>query len=357
MPPLQAASAAAVPADGDTLVLQPLPGIGDMVWHVPHIHAVAQAAGRPVWVMTKPRTKADRLFIGDPSVAGVLWVERNPGRHDGPLGLLRLASELRRHRFRRVIILHHSWRYAAAARLAGIPERFGYGTGLQRRFLTGPPYLPEEHGSAHPSALPGHFLEAAGIPVDEAEPRLVVSADAAAAVAGKVGRRPGPWLALGVGSSERFKQWGPARFAQLARILADRGWPMLFLVGGPVEAPFRAAVAEALGPEAAGRVADTFDWPVEEVVALLDRCALLVGNDTGFLNVSAACEVPAVGLFGATPPLTHSRFIHPVLPAQGGLSKEDGMARITLEGVVAELDRLGLADPPASKAGSAGNGR
>jgi heptosyltransferase II len=346
MPPLPTPSAAAVPADGTTLVLQPLPGIGDMVWHVPHIHAVARAAGRPVWVMTKPRTRADRLFAGDRSVAGVLWVERNPGRHDGPLGLLRLAALLRPHRFRRVVILHHSWRYAAAARLAGIPERFGYGVGLQRRFLTGPPYLPEAHRKAHPSALPGHFLEAAGIPVEETEPRLVVSDAAAATVAARVGGRPGPWLALGVGSSERFKQWGPARFAELARILAGRGWPSLFLVGGPAEIPFRAAVAEALG-EARGRVVDTFDWPVEEVVALLDRCSLLVGNDTGFLNVSAACEVPAMGLFGATPPLTHSRFIHPMLPEAGGPSKEDGMARIPVERVVAELERLGLAEPPA----------
>jgi heptosyltransferase-2 len=82
------------------------------------------------------------------------------------------------------------------------------------------------------------------------------------------------------------------------------------------------------------------------VVALLDRCALLVGNDTGFLNVSAACEVPAVGLFGATPPLTHSRFIHPVLPDGDGPSKENGMARIPVERVVAELDRLGLSHPP-----------
>src|SRR5690606_34697028 len=134
-----------------------------------------------------------------------------------------LAALLRPHRFRRAVILHRSWRYAAAARLAGIPERFGYGIGLQRRFLTGPPYLPEAHRDAHPSALPGHFLEAAGIPVAEAEPRLMVSAEAAAAVERKVGDRPGPWLALGVGSSERFKQWGPARFAELAAILAARG--------------------------------------------------------------------------------------------------------------------------------------
>ena len=46
-------------------VIQPLPGIGDMVWHLPHIRAIAQAVGHKVTLVTKPRSAADQLFAAE----------------------------------------------------------------------------------------------------------------------------------------------------------------------------------------------------------------------------------------------------------------------------------------------------
>ena len=83
-----------------TLVIQPLPGIGDMVWHLPHLDAIARTCpdGR-VTVLTKRRSRADELFAGSATVSRVLWLERAQtgdaaGRHDGPLGAWRLAADL-----------------------------------------------------------------------------------------------------------------------------------------------------------------------------------------------------------------------------------------------------------------------
>ena len=75
-----------------TLIVQPLSGIGDMVWHLPHIHAIAATTVEgQVDILTKPRSQADRLLCADPSVERVLWLEREAGRHAGPRGLLRLC--------------------------------------------------------------------------------------------------------------------------------------------------------------------------------------------------------------------------------------------------------------------------
>ena len=46
-------------------VVQPLPGIGDMVWHLPHLRAIAAHAGAPVTLIAKPRSLADQLLTGD----------------------------------------------------------------------------------------------------------------------------------------------------------------------------------------------------------------------------------------------------------------------------------------------------
>ena len=51
------------------LVIQPLPGIGDMVWHIPHLRAIAhhEPEGQ-VSVLTKPRSLSDQLLASLPEV-------------------------------------------------------------------------------------------------------------------------------------------------------------------------------------------------------------------------------------------------------------------------------------------------
>ena len=80
--------------------------------------------------------------------------------------------------------------------------------------------------------------------------------------------------------------------------------------------------------------------PLEQTAALLAHCCAYIGNDTGVLNMAAALRVSAVGLFGGSPLLTHSRFIHAILPPPG----ESGMAAITIPHVLEALARLNQPD-------------
>ncbi|MER2603712.1 MAG: glycosyltransferase family 9 protein [Candidatus Competibacter phosphatis] len=315
---------------GPTLIVQPLPGIGDMVWHLPHIHAIAATtiAGK-VDILTKPRSQADRLLRADPQVGQILWLERESGRHAGLGGVLRLATTLRQGGYQRVWILHGSARYVLAARLAGIPERLGYGVGLQSLLLTVPERLPPERRHAHPILRADALLDALGIARGEKEPRLALDAEADRAVAVRFATWPTPWIALGVGSSETWKQWGAARFAELTLALNQRRAGSIFIVGGSAE---RSLAEEILARvrDGGGTAVDAVALPLEQVAALLARCRCYIGNDTGVLNMAAALQVPAIGLFGGSAPLWHSRFIHPLLPPAG----EHGMATITVSQVL-----------------------
>ena len=51
-------------------VVQPLPGIGDMIWHLPHIRAIAAHVGQPVTLIAKPRSAADQIFSGGADGSG-----------------------------------------------------------------------------------------------------------------------------------------------------------------------------------------------------------------------------------------------------------------------------------------------
>ena len=311
---------------GRTLIVQPLPGIGDMIWHLPHIHAIAATtATGQVDILTKPRSQADRLLCADPCVDRILWVERESGSHTGIRGLFRLADLLRQGAYQRVWILHGSARYALAARLAGIPERIGYGVGGQAWLLNVPARLPVECRHAHPTVRADALLDLLDIPRAALEPCLPVSAAAEQAVLERFADWPRPWMALGIGSSEPWKQWGAARFAELAVALQRQLAGSIFIVGGPGERGLGDEILRLIS-QGGGAAADAIALPLEQTVALLAHCRGYIGNDTGVLNIAAALETPALGLFGGSPLLTHSRFIHALVPPDG----RGGMAAITV---------------------------
>jgi len=320
--------------NNEELLIQPLPGIGDMIWHLPVIHAIAKtAASGKVCVLTKPRSQGDRLLLTDETVASVLWLERNPGRHDGFLGIFRLAAMLRRHKFKRVWILHGSWRYALVAWLAGIPDRRGYGCGAQRRFLNNGNSLSPVQCKGHPVQKAAQFLECNGIRDIESEPKLTVNDDDVAKVVQRYESCQMPWIALGIGSSEPFKQWGDVCFSRLAKILSEKYGGTIFILGGESEREMAARIIEQAQTK---DVMEAIALPMEETAALLGRCQLYVGNDTGVLNMAAAVGVESVGLFGSSEPLLHASKIHCVVPD----NTEAGMQGIDVGAVTEKVSQL-----------------
>jgi heptosyltransferase-2 len=321
-------------------VVQPLPGIGDMIWHLPHIRAIAAHVGVPVTLVTKPRSAADQIFSAERTVRDVFWLDRNPegrrGEHDGGLGWSRMVTALRARRFDAVYVLHHSKSIALLTMLAGIPARHGYGYGIQRRFLNRPPFLPSAILRQHPFDQATAWLRAAGIPMAEAEPILPVTDAATDRVRSRLGSGQAP-VVIGIGSSEPYKQWGAPRFAALADALAGQGVANFVLVGGKTEAPLAEAIRSLAHTNA---ITLAIGWNLAEIAALFRLSKYYVGNDTGVMNMAAAVGARTYCLFGAVPPLQHSSRIVAITPP-GGVAKADGMHRLTVEQVsrVIETDQ------------------
>ncbi len=150
-------------------VIQSLPGVGDMIWHLPHIRAISAHVGGPVTLIAKPRSAAAQIFAAERTVREVVWMDRNPegrrGRHDGLLGLMRLVQVLRDHRFDSVYLLHQSQTLALATWLARIPARFGYGAGVQRLWLNQPTFLTRDQLRLNWFEQATTWLATAGIPL------------------------------------------------------------------------------------------------------------------------------------------------------------------------------------------------
>ncbi len=319
---------------GRVAVFQPRPGLGDLIWHLPIIRALAEASqAKTITLITKPSTQADALLGNDPAIERIVWFDRNPrlgrGRHDGPLGFPRLVATLRDCGAETCVLLHHGASLAAATCLAGIRHRHAYGYSRAQRFwLSAGPFLgPDvEHEEAAQQAAA--YARAAGLPALP-EPSILLDPLARARVLQRLAAHPRPWVALGIGSNGANRQWGAARFAQLSHAMLSGGGGTVFLLASQAEAALAAAIRQAVPDGAA--LKDVVGWKLPELAALLAEADLFVGNDSGPMNLRAAVGRPAYGLFGASGPLLHSARIRAVVPPEGPRS---GMQNITVSQVL-----------------------
>jgi len=106
---------------GPVLVIQTA-FLGDVVLTTPLLTRLADRHG-PLDVVTTPA--AAPLLETHPAVRRVVAYDKR-GADRGWTGFQRLADRLREHRYSRAYLPHRSWRSAALAFSAQIPERVGF---------------------------------------------------------------------------------------------------------------------------------------------------------------------------------------------------------------------------------------
>ena len=109
----------------------------------------------------------------------------------------------------------------------------------------------------------------------------------------------GPVIALHPGSGSPRKNWPARRFAELAQRLTHEHDARVLVVAGPAdEDPLRDLLSRwTASPPVVAR-----DRSLAEIAALLARCRLVIGNDSGISHLAAALGAPTITLFGPTDP-------------------------------------------------------
>lgn len=107
-------------------------------------------------------------------------------------------------------------------------------------------------------------------------------------------------LAIGPAANWRAKQWRDRNFAELARRLTAPGGvfadsPVVVLAASaeqPQAQPLLDAVPASRRIDLVGRI------DLLTAAAVLKRCAMFIGNDTGLTHIAAAMGTPTLALFG-----------------------------------------------------------
>jgi len=316
-------------------VIQVKSGIGDVIWHLPFVRAIAAVApGRQVTFLAPPSSGAQELLTAEPSVAETLYFQHAGSELRRGLNLLSLIAQLRQRHFRQIWILDRTLRPAVAAMLAGISSRIGIGLGPQRYFISNPG-IDRSHFHDQPIDWLIALMAAMNVPLPTTEPDLPVPAATLNAIGERYKSHLRPWIVLGMGGSHPDKDWSDLRWLEFLGGLRRRGAGTMFLIGGPQNAKR----AESLIEHSFGAAAiNGCDLKLIESLALLRLADLFVGTDSGPMNLAVAAQTDAFALFGATPVLKYSKFIHPIVP-EGGPSP-GGMKRISPGAVLERVEPL-----------------
>jgi heptosyltransferase-3 len=105
-------------------------------------------------------------------------------------------------------------------------------------------------------------------------------------------------VALHIGSGSPNKNWEISRFAELAIWLTEQGISVLVL-DGPADHDVQKGFWKTPASENCIRCQSV---PLPVLAALLQKCAALVGHDSGISHLAAAVGTPTVAIFGATNP-------------------------------------------------------
>lgn len=263
--------------------------LGDVVLTTP---LLARLAGRfgPVDVVTTPA--AAELLETHPAVREVIPYDKR-GADRGLRGFRHLAERLAARKYGRAYLPHRSWRTAALALAAHIPERIGFEDSPARLLYTRRMPRPRlTHESARLLALAGPGRR--GEPTPRVELALT-DADRATAAAwlDRHGVR-GRFVAVAPGSIWATKRW--PGYAGLTASLAE---PVVVL-GSAADAALAAEVAAA-APGRAHSAAG--ELTLRESAAVIARAALLVTNDSAPLHFATGVGTPVVAVFGPTAPV------------------------------------------------------
>lgn len=208
-----------------------------------------------------------------------------------------VVRELVHTRFDATVAAQRSLRTGFLVRLSGAPVRVGFagaaGAWSYNRRVT---WSADSHAARRylDLAVPlgGGAPEADARPALTPDPRAIQRVERVLARHG-LGGEP-RLLVVAPGSVWATKRWIPEGFGRVIAAGASRGLAPV-LIGSESERELcREVATHADAPILAGELA------IPELVALLARARVLVGNDSGPGHVAAAVDTPVISIFGST---------------------------------------------------------
>jgi len=271
--------------------------LGDSVISIPAVGAVRQLFPSASLSMVAPANLAS-LWENERSIDHVIPV----GRPTTLWEKLRIIRLLRSDRYDLGILFPNSFESALWFILAGVRKRLGYAT-CGRGLLINWKVDPAGHGGHQVH----HYLNLVrALGTIHAEPRPSINIpDRLRQWARDALQKKGftkSDLLVGINPGSVYgpaKCWPPEKFAALIRLVRERRGVPVIIVGGERERALADSLCHGTGRDVFSMAGET---TVMQLAALMERCAVVVSNDTGPMHLACAVGTPVVAIIGPTDP-------------------------------------------------------
>ncbi|MFH1837588.1 MAG: lipopolysaccharide heptosyltransferase II [Candidatus Omnitrophota bacterium] len=221
------------------------------------------------------------------------------------LKAFRLSRVLRKYRFDTAIVLNPHKMLHLACFFAGIPRRIGYAR-KWGSLLTKTIQDKRDEGLKHEIEYTYDLLDIIGAGGNITGPVLPVAEKEETALNDILSKKgiqdKEPFLVIHPGSSNPAKIWPKEKYKDLIRRIRTELNIKVSILGERKEKAF---IDDILIGSDAGVISLAGVLDLRLVAALLKRCSLFIGNDTGPMHIAAATGTPVIAVFRKDAPSTN----------------------------------------------------
>lgn len=286
-----------------------LSAIGDVVRVLPALHAIRDnhPYAQIDWAVEQ---KSAEAVLGHPALDQVHIFERPAVRGEGLAAFRAFCKRIRAENYEVVVDFHGilksgwlAWRSGARTRHGFAPPRAQEFSWLFTNRRTG---LPREVLNRVEENL--RLAEALGPRPAHVTPTIDIPSDLEQQVDHFIDDFFGDGkllVAMHAPVERAEKQWPLASYAALSDLLIGDGRFDVLLTWGPGQRKIAEQVAglcrrkPQIAPETPG---------LKDYAALINRCDLYIGGDTGPMHIAAAIGTPVLAIFGGTDPRQHTPY-------------------------------------------------
>ena len=289
--------------------------MGDLIWHLPYIHAIArQTDEKKVILFSKKTTNAQELLSADPFIEKIIDLDDTRGFFTNIFSFFKISKSLKKNSVKKIWIFHESVKYALSAFYAGTKEILGYEYGLQKIFLTKKNIMPKNSKVERPFEKANIFLKSHKIKNNQIKPKFFIEKKSLLKIKKKYKKINSPWIVISSTNKADFKKWPDERFSKLRNFISKSFNGTIFIIGPPKEKKFVNKITYNLNNK---KNIVTSCVSLHENAAIIKNSSLFIGLDSGAYNLSALIGIPSYGIMGASPPLKHLKTYKAIVPPTG----------------------------------------
>ena len=304
------------------LIIQTRPGVGDLCMFLPYIQQIKEHnKDFEFTLIAKKRSSAKHILKYEQTLNQIVYLEDEiiEITKSKINNFFKILNFIKKNNFSRIYIMHFSIFWFLLAKISGIKKIYKYG-------------IFKKNVDIYLNALEQNkrWLQDSNL---SSQTKIAYPQN---------NNKNNNQIIIGIGSSGPTKKWPTENYIELIKRINNKNIKFC-LAGGENEIENQIA-NKIINEIKDNRIESLCSLSIEEIMPIINSSKLYIGNDTGFMHLSAGLNIPAIGLFGDTP-LSYANYtknIMPIIPKNFETVSHNSMAmnQITIEQVLNEVKKF-----------------